>query len=46
MLGLKKFVVTHELEDNMVFLIREHRRKFQLGVSHCTVWRLANPPAE
>jgi putative 4-mercaptohistidine N1-methyltranferase len=26
-------------EDNMDFLIREHERKFQYGVSHCSVWK-------
>eukprot|EP00736_Rhodelphis_marinus_P014371 Rmarinus@m.9079 len=26
-------------EEEMPFLIREHRRKYQLGVSHATVWR-------
>ena len=25
--------------QNMPFLIREHERKFQYGVSECTVWR-------
>lgn len=26
--------------EDVPFLIREHGRKFQYGVSHCTVWRL------
>lgn len=26
-------------EEDMAFLIREHRRKFQLGYSDCVVWR-------
>jgi hypothetical protein len=25
--------------ENMPFLIREHERKFQYGVSHVTIWR-------
>ncbi len=25
-------------EENLPFLIREHERKFQYGVSHCTIW--------
>jgi putative 4-mercaptohistidine N1-methyltranferase len=26
-------------EENTPFLIREHERKFQYGVSHCTIWK-------
>mmetsp|Transcript_6559 Transcript_6559/g.23229 ORF Transcript_6559/g.23229 Transcript_6559/m.23229 type:complete len:298 (-) Transcript_6559:119-1012(-) len=26
-------------EKNMPFLIREHQRKYQIGCSHCMVWR-------
>jgi hypothetical protein len=26
-------------EKEVPFVIREHRRKFQWGVSHATVWR-------
>ena len=26
-------------EEDVPFLIREHERKFQYGVSHCTVWQ-------
>ena len=26
-------------ENNMPFLIREHRRKYQWGCSHVTVWK-------
>ena len=31
------FKLVHE--SNMPFLIREHRRKFQWGCSHATVWK-------
>ncbi|GMH34278.1 hypothetical protein BSKO_02112 [Bryopsis sp. KO-2023] len=31
------FELVHE--ENVPFLIREHVRKFQLGISHATVWR-------
>ena len=34
----------HNLElvhqENVPFLIREHERKFQYGVSHATIWKL------
>ena len=33
----KDFVLV--AEDNVPFLIREHARKFQYGVSHATLWR-------
>ncbi len=26
-------------EEEVPFVIREHERKFQYGVSHCTIWR-------
>lgn len=29
-------------ESEMPFLIREHRRKYQWGCSHATVWKNAN----
>lgn len=41
---LKNYFKTNKIplklvhEDNMDFLIREHERKFQYGVSHCSVW--------
>lgn len=31
------FSLVHE--EDVPFLIREHARKFQYGVSHATVWR-------
>jgi SAM-dependent methyltransferase len=31
--------MTLEHTEDVPFLIREHARKFQYGVSHCTVWR-------
>jgi len=33
------FVLKHR--ENVPFLIREHARKFQYGVSDCTVWERA-----
>ena len=30
-------------ETDLPFLIKEHDRKFQWGVSHATVWRRRNP---
>ena len=32
-----KLTLTHQ--ENIPFLIREHERKFQYGVSHVTVWK-------
>jgi hypothetical protein len=29
-------------EKNMSFLIREHQRKYQIGCSHCMVFRRKN----
>ena len=32
------FQLVHQ--ENVPFLIREHERKFQYGVSHATIWKL------
>eukprot|EP00759_Apiculatamorpha_spiralis_P016655 PhF_6_TR22753/c0_g1_i1/m.32439 len=34
--GESVFTLTHE--EEVSFLLREHRRKYQLGVSHCLIW--------
>ncbi len=40
----KEILQSHQLhlihEENIPFLIREHARKFQLGVSHGNIWQL------
>ena len=32
-----------EHQEEVPFLIREHERKYQYGVSHCSIWRRIAP---